>query len=284
MSISNETCDKNNKLDWNFNNGLDSNEKEKLCVVYEIKFELWKLKVRCDTCKNLNNLKESIDIWSLKKTSDNMPNIEPKFRPKIISNHNPDLVVSDKEDVRGVIKRSKEEIKKYAKLWIDIVNWDKIKYDPVFQKRLEEVAKEIWANPADLRCIIDAESRYDTTATSIHSNAKWLIQFLPSTARDLWTSTKELAQMSWVNQLEFVIKYFNQFKKPFTSLTDLYLAVFFPIARWKWPNYILWSNEKRRQNIAKQNKKSIGKYSDHPKGYIDNRAFAKYIEATKRKT
>ena len=56
MSILEKTWNINEDLEWKLNNWLDSNEKEKLCVVYEIKFELWKLKVRCDTCKNLNNL------------------------------------------------------------------------------------------------------------------------------------------------------------------------------------------------------------------------------------
>lgn len=60
------------------------------------------------------------------------------------------------------------------------------------------------------------------------SGATGLIQFMPSTARGLGTSTEALANMSAVEQLDFVQQYFRPYAKRIGSLSDMYLAILMP--------------------------------------------------------
>src|SRR5574338_96133 len=60
--------------------------------------------------------------------------------------------------------------------------------------------------------------------------ATGLIQFMPTTARNLGTTNTDLYNMSNVKQLGYVKKYLSQWKGKFKSFEDLYLAVFYPAA------------------------------------------------------
>lgn len=65
------------------------------------------------------------------------------------------------------------------------------------------------------------------------SGATGLIQFMPSTAKDLGTTTSRLAQMTAEDQLNFVYKYFVKIIKargPVVSLEDTYMAILLPSA------------------------------------------------------
>ena len=53
------------------------------------------------------------------------------------------------------------------------------------------------------------------------SGATGLIQFMPSTAKDLGTSTTELADMSAVDQLDYVQKYFRPYASRIGTLSDM---------------------------------------------------------------
>lgn len=60
------------------------------------------------------------------------------------------------------------------------------------------------------------------------SGATGLIQFMPFTARDLGTSTDELASMTAVEQLDYVEAYFRPYADRIESLSDMYLAILMP--------------------------------------------------------
>jgi len=60
------------------------------------------------------------------------------------------------------------------------------------------------------------------------SGATGLIQFMPATARDLGTTTAQLAQMTAVQQLDFVEKYFRPYRNRVNSLSDMYMAILMP--------------------------------------------------------
>ena len=62
------------------------------------------------------------------------------------------------------------------------------------------------------------------------SGAVGLIQFMPSTAKSLGSSSEELKKMSAVQQLAFVEKYFAPFKNRLKGLDDVYMAIFMPTA------------------------------------------------------
>lgn len=60
------------------------------------------------------------------------------------------------------------------------------------------------------------------------SGATGLIQFMPSTAKGLKTTTAILAQLSAVEQLDYVEKYFFPYAPRIHSLPDMYMAILMP--------------------------------------------------------
>jgi hypothetical protein len=73
------------------------------------------------------------------------------------------------------------------------------------------------------------------------SGATGLIQFMPSTAKGLGTSTEELAGMSRARQMHYVEKYLsNKGIGPNSSLDDIYMAILFPAAVGKGDDYVLF--------------------------------------------
>lgn len=73
------------------------------------------------------------------------------------------------------------------------------------------------------------------------SGATGLIQFMPSTAKGLGTTTDKLAAMTAEDQLNFVWKYFSPFKGRLKSLSDIYMAILWPAAVGKPESYVLFS-------------------------------------------
>lgn len=84
------------------------------------------------------------------------------------------------------------------------------------------------------------------------SGATGLIQFMPSTARGLDTTTAELAAMTAEDQLNYVWKYFSPYKGKLKELSDLYMAILWPKAVGMPETYVLWDKATRpttyRQN------------------------------------
>lgn len=99
--------------------------------------------------------------------------------------------------------------------------------------------------PKWLAAIIDFESNrtWSPSVRNATSNATGLIQFLPSTARNLGTTVDALASMSFANQLEYVKKYFQQIGVvgKIHSLADMYLSVFSPKGVGMNPDAILYT-------------------------------------------
>lgn len=60
------------------------------------------------------------------------------------------------------------------------------------------------------------------------SGAVGLIQFMPSTAKDLGTSSELLASMSAEDQLDYVQAYFKPYISRIHSLSDMYMAILMP--------------------------------------------------------
>lgn len=61
-----------------------------------------------------------------------------------------------------------------------------------------------------LATIISRESGWDPSSTNDDSGATGLIQFIPSTAEALGTSTRALRRMSVVRQLDYVAKFYQR--------------------------------------------------------------------------
>jgi hypothetical protein len=71
-----------------------------------------------------------------------------------------------------------------------------------------------------------------TFSASVHnaagSGAVGLIQFMPSTAVDLGTTTENLALLSPESQLTYVRAYFKRYARRIESLSDMYMAILLP--------------------------------------------------------
>lgn len=98
-------------------------------------------------------------------------------------------------------------------------------------------------DPAWLANLIHHESRFNPQAVNPSTNATGLIQFIPSTARSLGTTTDALRGMTGVQQMAYVEKYLSKFKGKFNSPADTYMAVFYPAAigkpaDWSFPSEV----------------------------------------------
>ena len=102
-------------------------------------------------------------------------------------------------------------------------------------------------NPNCLSRVIEHESGYRTTAINPYSGASGLIQFLPTTARDLGTSVQRVRRMSFHEQLILSLKYLKAVEDMHNVVIrdsiDMYLAVFKPaslVTRQEKTNFILY--------------------------------------------
>lgn len=116
---------------------------------------------------------------------------------------------------------------------------DKVKSNrDEFLARVKKIAGMLGIDPNWLMIVMNSESGLNHKAVNKFSNATGLIQFMPKTAKWIGTSINSLANMSNVEQLEYVYRYFNFYKKHIKSYTDLYLITFYPIALTQnWPDF-----------------------------------------------
>ena len=74
------------------------------------------------------------------------------------------------------------------------------------------------------------------------SGATGLIQFMPSTAKWLGTSTQKLSKMSNIEQLVYVEKYFKTYHRKIKTFGDMYMAILLPKFIGKPYNAVLFSD------------------------------------------
>lgn len=106
--------------------------------------------------------------------------------------------------------------------------------DKNFLNEVKAMAGRLNCNYQDLLGVMNSESGLNAQAVNGKSGATGLIQFMPSTARSLGTSTEELRNMSPTQQLKYVEKFLQtniksrglQGKQ--LSPGDLYALVFMP--------------------------------------------------------
>lgn len=136
------------------------------------------------------------------------------------------------------------------------------KVSPLFKERVLWIANALRVNPDYLMACMAWESG-ETFSPSIKnfagSGATGLIQFMPSTARGLGTTTAALAKMSAEDQLNYVYKYFRPYAGKLNSLGDVYMAILWPKGVGKPDHYVLFDRKKMptayRQNSGIDNNK-----------------------------
>ena len=116
---------------------------------------------------------------------------------------------------------------------------------PEFQQKVEAIEQRLRMAPGSLLAVMRFEtggSFNPAEKNRAGSGATGLIQFMPSTAKSLGTSTDALAKMSAEDQLEYVEKYLTPYKGKLGTVRDAYMAVLYPKAIGKPDWYPLFTS------------------------------------------
>ena len=126
-----------------------------------------------------------------------------------------------------------------------------------FRDKVRAIASRLGCEASDLMACMAWESGRSFSPSKMNmagSGAVGLIQFMPSTAASLGTSTASLAAMTAEQQLDFVEKYFQPWKGKLHNLADLYMAILWPKGVGQPLEYVLWDKQSRpttyRQNAG----------------------------------
>lgn len=131
------------------------------------------------------------------------------------------------------------------------------KVSQTFRDRVWWIADTLKLDPDHLMSCMAFESGR-TFSPSIRnlagSGATGLIQFMPATARDLGTTTDELARMTAEDQLNYVYKYFRPYSGRLRTLADVYMAILWPKAVGQPEGFVLFDRGRQptayRQNAG----------------------------------
>lgn len=118
---------------------------------------------------------------------------------------------------------------------------------PTFRERVWWIAETLQLDPDDLMSCMaweSGESFRPDIRNAAGSGAVGLIQFMPSTAIQLGTSSAKLAAMTAEDQLNYVYKYFKPFAGRLNNLGDIYMAILWPKGVGKPDSYVLWDKGK----------------------------------------
>lgn len=83
-------------------------------------------------------------------------------------------------------------------------------------------------NPYFIANVIEVESNFNPQARNARSGATGLIQFTPTVAQVVGTTTDKLKLMGIKEQFQYVVKYFMKYQGRIKSQADVYMAVFQP--------------------------------------------------------
>lgn len=123
----------------------------------------------------------------------------------------------------------------------------------VFLDKVKSISNKLLVDPNWLMAVMYKESRLNHKAVNGTTGATGLIQFMPSTAQGLGTSTSALRNMSNIEQLDFVYNYYKPYRSKLNSYPDLYMATFFPAGLGKNDDFVLQTSSISANTIARQN-------------------------------
>lgn len=138
-----------------------------------------------------------------------------------------------------------------------VIAWG-AKVSTEFKGRVLQIADELKIDPSYLMAAMafeTGESFSPSIRNAAGSGAVGLIQFMPNTAKALGTSSDELAGMTAVKQLDYVLKYFSSYKGKLQSLADVYMTILWPRAVGKSDAHVLFDkNNVKNPKLYSQNK------------------------------
>lgn len=131
------------------------------------------------------------------------------------------------------------------------------KVSSLFRERVWWIADTLGLNPDHLMACMaweSGESFRSDIKNAAGSGATGLIQFMPSTAKGMGTTTAILAAMSAEDQLNFVYRYFMPYDGRLNNLGDVYMAILWPKGVGKEDHFVLFDRAKTpttfRQNAG----------------------------------
>lgn len=121
-----------------------------------------------------------------------------------------------------------------------------------FTDKIKEICNKLNIEDNWLMFVMYFESAHTFSSSKVNpiSGATGLIQFMPTTARALGTSTQALAKLTNVQQLDYVYQYLKPYRWKMNSWIDVYLAVFYPKAMNQGDNYTITADIVARQNAV----------------------------------
>lgn len=120
-----------------------------------------------------------------------------------------------------------------------------IKNDVEFQNAVSGTAQRLGISESALYAVMDFETggSFNPGIKNVAgSGATGLIQFMPSTAEGLGTTTDALSRMSRADQMQYVERYLSNKVKPGMGAADVYMSVLFPAAVGKPDDFVLFGN------------------------------------------
>lgn len=136
------------------------------------------------------------------------------------------------------------------------ISWG-AKVSPEFKKRVLWIADTLGCDPSWLMACMAWESGETFSSTirnAAGSGAVGLIQFMPTTAIRLGTTTAFLAQTNPEDQLRFVYEYFKPMTGKLHNLGDVYMTILWPKAIGKPDSTVLFDRAATaiayRQNVG----------------------------------
>ena len=118
------------------------------------------------------------------------------------------------------------------------------KVSPAFKASVLWIEEKLGLNADNLMCCMAFETG-QTFSPKIKnlagSSGTGLIQFMEATAKNMGTTTAELAKLTDVQQLAYVYRYFKAFGDNLDdwSLEDTYMAILYPKAIGKSPDWVM---------------------------------------------
>ena len=122
-----------------------------------------------------------------------------------------------------------------------------------FLQKVRDISTVLGVDPNWLMHVMWSESRLNAQAINPITGATGLIQFMPNTAKGLGTSIEALKNMSAIEQLDYVEKYFGGGSRKFKNAYDLYLYTFFPAAVGKPASFVIETSNQSASIISTQN-------------------------------
>ena len=123
-----------------------------------------------------------------------------------------------------------------------------------FLSEVQRICTLLGMSPDHLMLVMWAESRLNHRAVNPLSNATGLIQFMPATATGLGTTVTKLRNMTNVEQLAWVYKYFLPYKGKLHTVYDVYKAVFFPASLGKPKDWVFQTSRLSAKTVADANR------------------------------